>query len=79
MKCCPRSALVWDSSSLLSSITDSCVQRMGPCHPYPPGAGSLGQLRTIYEAILGKTLDKRNFRRKIADLGIPQAAEGISE
>lgn len=35
-----------------------------------PSKFTLGELQTIYETILGKTLDKRNFRRKIADLGI---------
>lgn len=35
-----------------------------------PSKFTLGELQTVYEAILGKTLDKRNFRRKIAELGI---------
>ena len=35
-----------------------------------PSKFSLGELQTIYEAILGKTLDKRNFRRKMAELKI---------
>lgn len=30
----------------------------------------LSELQTVYEAILGRPLDKRNFRRKIALLGI---------
>jgi len=29
----------------------------------------LGQLQKMYEAILGRTLDKRNFRRKILKMG----------
>lgn len=35
-----------------------------------PEKFTLGQLQAIYEAILAKRLDKRNFRRKIALLGI---------
>ncbi len=35
-----------------------------------PSKFTLGELQTIYEAILGKTLDKRNFRRKMAELKI---------
>lgn len=35
-----------------------------------PSKFTLGELQTVYEAILGKSLDKRNFRRKIAELGI---------
>ena len=31
---------------------------------------TLGELQAVYEAILGRQLDKRNFRRKIALLGI---------
>jgi 8-oxo-dGTP diphosphatase len=35
-----------------------------------PQKFTLSELQKIYEAILGKKLDKRNFRRKIALLGI---------
>jgi 8-oxo-dGTP diphosphatase len=35
-----------------------------------PEKFTLGELQAIYEAILSKQLDKRNFRRKIALLGI---------
>jgi 8-oxo-dGTP diphosphatase len=35
-----------------------------------PKKFTLGQLQRVYEAVLGRTLDKRNFRRKIALPGI---------
>jgi 8-oxo-dGTP diphosphatase len=35
-----------------------------------PEKFTLSQLQAVYEAILGRPLDKRNFRRKIALLGI---------
>lgn len=35
-----------------------------------PSKFTLGELQAVYEAILNKELDKRNFRRKIADLKI---------
>lgn len=35
-----------------------------------PHEFTLAELQTIYEIILDKTLDKRNFRRKITELGI---------
>ena len=37
-----------------------------------PTAFTLSQLQRVYEAILGRTLDKRNFRRKVVSLGILQ-------
>jgi 8-oxo-dGTP diphosphatase len=41
-----------------------------------PEKFSLAELQTIYEVILGKTLDKRNFRRKIKELGIVEELGG---
>ena len=35
-----------------------------------PAKFTLSELQSVYEAILGKTLDKRNFRKKIDLLGI---------
>jgi 8-oxo-dGTP diphosphatase len=35
-----------------------------------PKKFTLGQLQRVYEAVLGRDLDKRNFRRKMALLGI---------
>jgi 8-oxo-dGTP diphosphatase len=35
-----------------------------------PEAFTLSELQTVYEAILGKALDKRNFRKKIISLNI---------
>jgi 8-oxo-dGTP diphosphatase len=38
-----------------------------------PEQFTLAELQQLYEIILGKRLDKRNFRRRIAELGIVEA------
>jgi len=38
-----------------------------------PETFSLTELQDVYEAILGRTLDKRNFRKKILSLGLLEA------
>jgi 8-oxo-dGTP diphosphatase len=38
-----------------------------------PQEFSLGRLQRVYELILGRTLDKRNFRRRVVSLGIIEA------
>lgn len=40
-----------------------------------PKKFTLSQLQHVYEAVLGRTLDKRNFRRKIALLGVLKPLE----
>ncbi|MEZ5304766.1 MAG: hypothetical protein R3F11_29585 [Verrucomicrobiales bacterium] len=33
-----------------------------------PKKFTLSQLQNLYEAVLGKSLDRRNFRKKVLDL-----------
>ena len=40
-----------------------------------PRKFTLSQLQRVYEAVLGRTLDKRNFRRKITLLGVLRPLE----
>jgi len=40
-----------------------------------PRKFTLTELQRVYEAILGKTLDKRNFRRKVSLLGVLDALD----
>ena len=42
-----------------------------------PERFTLSELQAVYEAILGRRLDKRNFRRKIELLGILKATGGL--
>jgi len=47
-----------------------------------PEKFTLTQLQQVFEAILGKTLDKRNFRKKIVNTGflkeLPEVQKGVS-
>jgi 8-oxo-dGTP diphosphatase len=42
-----------------------------------PKAFTLGELQDMYEAILGRTLDRRNFRKKILSLGLVHRLPGM--
>lgn len=39
-----------------------------------PSEFTLSELQTVYEAILGRSLDKRNFRKKMLSLGLLRAS-----
>ena len=38
---------------------------------------TLGELQVIYEAIIGRSLDRRNFRRKLLSLGLLKRVAGV--
>jgi 8-oxo-dGTP diphosphatase len=42
-----------------------------------PARFTLGELQAMYEAILGRPLDRRNFRKKILSLGLLRRAHGV--
>jgi 8-oxo-dGTP diphosphatase len=42
-----------------------------------PARFTLGELQAMYEAILGRVLDRRNFRKKVLSLGLLRRAPGI--
>jgi len=42
-----------------------------------PPSFTLGELQEMYEAILGRRLDRRNFRKKILSLGLLAGAGGV--
>jgi 8-oxo-dGTP diphosphatase len=46
-----------------------------PVHLKPP-TFTLTELQTVYEQVLGTTLDKRTFRRRIEELNLVEAAPG---
>ncbi|KAA6325972.1 hypothetical protein EZS27_024868 [termite gut metagenome] len=45
------------------------------CYELLPKRFTMSELRGLYEAILGKNLDRRNFQRKILSLGILEELE----
>ena len=68
-----RPALAFDHDAIL----DYAVERLRAKLEYTtvgfqllPRKFTLGQLQGVYEAILGRRLDKRNFRRKLGLLGV---------
>lgn len=44
-----------------------------------PDLFTLTQLQTLYEAILGEKIDKRNFRKRVAEIGCIQKTEHIDK
>ena len=46
------------------------------CFELLPRTFTLSELQAVTEAILGRELDRRNFRRKVIDEGLVSEAEG---
>lgn len=42
-----------------------------------PDAFTLSELQAVYEAVLGRTMDKRNFRKKVRSLGLLVETAGV--
>jgi 8-oxo-dGTP diphosphatase len=47
------------------------------CAELLPAEFTLSELQTLCEAILGYPLDRRNFRRKVQELGLVTPTRGI--
>lgn len=76
-----RPAVAFDHASIL----DYALERLRNKLEYTtvgfqllPDKFTLGELQTVYEAILGRALDKRNFRRKLGLLGIVKPLDELS-
>ena len=46
------------------------------CFELLPEEFTLSELQALTEAILGRKLDRRNFRRKVQELGLVQPVKG---
>src|SRR5262245_4940945 len=72
--------LAFDHATLLQMGLDHLRRRVGEapvCFELLPEEFTLSELQALTEAILGKSLDRRNFRRKVQELGFLTPAEGV--
>ena len=72
-------ALAFDHAALLDGALGHLRRRLSEspiCFELLPATFTLSELQTLTEVILGKTLDRRNFRRKVHELGLVEPAEG---
>ncbi len=65
--------LAYDHEEILKAAIDELKKRIGESNIlkslYPEGF-TMPEIQKVYETILNKTFDKRNFRKKILSLGI---------
>jgi 8-oxo-dGTP diphosphatase len=65
--------LAFDHAALLQAALDHLRRRVSEaplCFELLPDEFTLSELQALLEAILGRALDRRNFRRKVEEIGI---------
>lgn len=75
-------ALAFDHRQLLLAAHDHLRRRLGEtpaAFELLPAAFTLSELQSLCEVILGRRLDRRNFRRKLRDGGFVAPAKGRRE
>jgi 8-oxo-dGTP diphosphatase len=75
----PLPRLAFDHGLLLASALEHLRRRVSEaplCFDLLPEAFTLSELQALLEALLGRALDRRNFRRKVMELGFLEPAEG---
>ncbi len=71
--------LPFDHAELLRRALDHLRARLAEapvCFQLLPATFTLGELQALCEAILGRPVDRRNFRRKVQELGFLEPAKG---
>ena len=71
--------LAFDHAELLQRALEHLRRRIGEtpiCFELLPAEFALSELQALCEAILGHELDRRNFRRKVQELGFVAPARG---
>jgi 8-oxo-dGTP diphosphatase len=74
--------LAFDHGDLLRQALDHLRRRLAEapvCFELLPRAFTFSELQALTEAILGRSLDRRNFRRKVQDLGLVEEDEGTRQ
>jgi 8-oxo-dGTP diphosphatase len=75
----PLPPLAFDHAELLRLSLAHLRRRVGEapvCFELLPAEFTLSELQALLEAILGRPLDRRNFRRRIDELGFLESAGG---
>ena len=75
-------ALAFDHRKLLDAALDRLRRRIGEtsmAFELLPAEFTLSELQSLCEVILGRPLDRRNFRRKVTEAGFITAARGKRE
>jgi 8-oxo-dGTP diphosphatase len=75
----PLPSLAFDHAALLRLSLEHLRRRVGEapvCFELLPAEFTLSELQALVEAILGRPLDRRNFRRKVDQLRILAPARG---
>jgi 8-oxo-dGTP diphosphatase len=73
-------ALAFDHAEILASAVERLRAKLSysnVAYGLLPDAFTLSELQAVYEAVLGRVLDKRNFRKKVLGLGMVTEAEGM--
>jgi 8-oxo-dGTP diphosphatase len=76
----PLPPLAFDHGDLLQRALRHLRRRLGEapvCFELLPETFTLSELQALTECILGRPLDRRNFRRKVQEAGLVTPAEGV--
>lgn len=75
-------SLIFDHREMVDSARSLMKQQAGRApvgFNLLPKLFTLTQLQTLYEAIYGETLDKRNFRKRVAEMGFIEQTDEIDK
>jgi 8-oxo-dGTP diphosphatase len=78
----PLPPLAFDHSDILQQALEHLRRRVGEsplAFELLPETFTLSELQALYEAILGKEMDRRNFRRKLHELDFLQPVDGTRQ